>query len=56
MHKFIKERSIGGEDTHLYFDKDRIQTGIESQTKDLAGKTEERENKITELPGMAEPA
>ena len=26
----------------MYFDRDRIQTGRESQTKDLVGKTEER--------------
>ena len=26
----------------MYFDRDRIQTGSESQTQDLAGKTEER--------------
>ena len=30
------------ERTHLYFDRDRIQTGRESQTEDLAEKTEER--------------
>ena len=40
--KGIKERSIGGDDTHLYSDRDRIQTGRESQTEDLVGKTEER--------------
>ena len=27
----------------MYFERDMIQTGRESQTKDLAGKTEERE-------------
>ena len=42
MPKAIKERSIGGEDTHLYFDRDRIQTRRESQIEDLARKTEER--------------
>ena len=26
----------------MYFDRDKIQTGRESQTGDLAGKTEER--------------
>ena len=26
----------------MYFDKDKIQTGRESQTEDLTGKTEER--------------
>ena len=26
----------------MYFDRDKIQTGRESQTEDLAGKTEER--------------
>ena len=30
------------ERTHLYSDRDRIQTGRESQTKDLVEKTEER--------------
>ena len=40
--KVIKERSIGGENTHLYFDRDRIQTRRESQTEDLVEKTEER--------------
>ena len=30
------------ERTHLYFDSDRIQTRRESQTEDLAEKTEER--------------
>ena len=43
LHKVIKEKSIGGEDTHLYSDRDKIQTGKESQTEDLAGKTKERE-------------
>ena len=33
----------------MYFDRDRIQTGRESQTKDLAGKTEER---ATGSPGF----
>ena len=44
LPKVIKESSIGGEDTHthLYSNRDRIQTGRKSQTKDLAGKTEER--------------
>ena len=28
--------------THLYSDRDMIQTGRESQTEDLVGKTEER--------------
>ena len=42
MHKVIKGRSIGGEDTHLYSNGDRIQTGKESRTEDLARKTEER--------------
>ena len=28
--------------THLYSDRDRLQTGRESQTEDLARKTEER--------------
>ena len=41
LPKVIKERSIGGENTHLYFDKDRIQTRRESQTEDLVEKTEE---------------
>ena len=36
LRKVIKERSIGGENTHLYFDRDKI------QTEDLAKKTEER--------------
>ena len=39
----MKERSIGGEKTHLYSDRDMIQTRRESQTEDLAEKTEERE-------------
>ena len=30
------------ERTHLYSDRDRIQTGRESQIEDLAGKTKER--------------
>ena len=42
LPKVIKERSIGGEGTHLYSDRDRIQTRRESQTEDLAEKTEER--------------
>ena len=42
LPKVIKERSIGGENTHLYSDRDRIQTRRESQTKDLAEKTEEQ--------------
>ena len=40
--KVIKKRSIGGEDTHLYSERNMIQTGRESQTKNLAGKTKER--------------
>ena len=40
--KVIKERSIGGGNTHFYFEKDKIQTGRESQTEDLAEKMEER--------------
>ena len=42
LPKVIKERSIGGEDTHLYFDRDRIPTWRESETKDLPKKTEEQ--------------
>ena len=38
----LKERSIGGENTHLYSDRDKIQTWRESQIEDLAEKTEER--------------
>ena len=34
----------------MYFDRDRIQRGRESQTKDLAGKMEEQAYRITELP------
>ena len=37
--------------THLYSDRDRIQTQRESQTEDLVGKMEERTNRIIELPG-----
>ena len=40
----------------MYSDKDRMQTRRESQTEDLAGKTEEQENRITELPGKTEVA
>ena len=40
------------ERTHtLYSDKDKIQTGRESQTEDLAGKTEER---ATGLPSFVQ--
>ena len=35
----------------MYSDRDRIQTRRESQTEDLAGKTEERAYRIAELPG-----
>ena len=42
LPKVIKERSIGGENTHLYFDRDRIQTRRESQTEDLVEKMEEQ--------------
>ena len=42
LPKVIKEKSIGGENTYLYSDRDKIQTGRESQTEDLAEKTEER--------------
>ena len=52
----IKERSIGGEDTHLYSDRDRIQTERESQTKDLAEKTEELTDRVTELPSRKKTA
>ena len=38
----MKERSIGGVDTHLYSYRERIQAGRESQTGDLAGKMKER--------------
>ena len=38
----------------MYSDRDRIQTERKNQTKDLAGKTEERANKITELLGRTE--
>ena len=40
----------------MYFNRDRIQTGRESQTEDLAGKTKERANRIIELSGKTEPA
>ena len=40
----------------MYSDKDRIQIGRESQTKDLAGKTGEQTNRITELPGRTKLA
>ena len=40
----------------MYSDRDRIQTGRESQTKDLTKTMEERANRITELPGMTEAA
>ena len=42
LPEVIKKRSIGGEDTHLYSNRDRIQTERESQTDDLAEKTKER--------------
>ena len=42
LPKVIKERSIGGENTHLYSDRDKIQTRRESQIENLAKRMEER--------------
>ena len=40
----------------MYSDKDRIQTGRESHTEDLAEKTEELTDRVTELPGKKKTA
>ena len=40
----------------MYSDRDRIQTGRESKTEDLAEKTEELTYKVTELLGRKKTA
>ena len=56
MPKVIKERSIGGEDTHLYSDMDMIQIERESHTKAFVEKTKELTDKVIEILGRKKTA